>query len=172
MRVRKTGAQRGERVTWYVWADREEERAAVRAGLLEERAPDARWRYVLAWGFGSRGGAVGAMAVMREEVERVVARMQGGGAEWCGRLVLARIFADEARLGAHNTELRGFVRRLEGIAGELREERLGVLAGELGRWVAEGARLYVRLVDTMQMACLLAGARDERQGTGGKGLGN
>lgn len=72
MRVRRTGGGKGRKATWYVWADRAEERGAMRAGLLEERSPDARWKYVLAWGFGTRGAAREGMKGLEAKVGRAV----------------------------------------------------------------------------------------------------
>jgi hypothetical protein len=72
MVVRRTGAKRGTSPTWYVSADLLEEQAAIRAGLLEERSPDARWRFVLAWGFPSRIEAVEALARLRPAVAAAI----------------------------------------------------------------------------------------------------
>lgn len=72
MRVRRTGAGRGRKPLWYVWADLEEEQEAIRAGLLDERAPDARWRFVLAWGFSSRSEAREEMKRLEEKVRWAV----------------------------------------------------------------------------------------------------
>lgn len=79
MIVRRTGAPAGTSPHWYVSADRPEEQAAIRAGLLEERAPDARWRYVLAWGFVSKAAAQEALARLRPAVE--AAALAGVGAQ-------------------------------------------------------------------------------------------
>jgi len=74
VRVRRTGAGAGTSPTWYVWADRPEEQAAVRAGLLDERSPDARRRYVLAWGFPSREAAEEALERLRPAVAGAVTK--------------------------------------------------------------------------------------------------
>ena len=73
MIVGRTGAKRGVSPTWYVSADLAEEQAAIRAGLLEERSPDARWRFVLAWGLPSRATAEDALARLRPAVAAAVA---------------------------------------------------------------------------------------------------
>ena len=70
--VRRTGAKRGASPTWYVSADLAEEQAAIRAGLLAERSPDARWHYVLAWGFPSKAVAEDALARLRPAVVAAV----------------------------------------------------------------------------------------------------
>jgi hypothetical protein len=73
MKVRRTGAKKGGRPTWYVWAERPEEQVAVRAGLLEEEAPAGQlFRYVLAWGFGSRSAAREAMEGLETKVDMAV----------------------------------------------------------------------------------------------------
>jgi hypothetical protein len=60
MIVRQTGARRHEHPYWYIYADLPEEQAAIRAGLLDDRAPDARWRFVIEFGR-SKPAAVQAM---------------------------------------------------------------------------------------------------------------
>ena len=77
MIVRRTGAKRGDCPTWYVWADMPAEQAAIRAGLLEERAPDARRRYILAWGFPSRRAAEEALERLRPAVAAAVTKIEG-----------------------------------------------------------------------------------------------
>lgn len=70
MIVRRTGAKKGGKPTWYVWAELPEEQVALRAGLLEERAPGGQFfRDVLAWGFGSRSAAREAMAALETKVD-------------------------------------------------------------------------------------------------------
>jgi hypothetical protein len=79
MRIRRTGAKRGDSPVWYVQASSAGEQLAFQAGLIEDRSPDARWRYVMAWGFCSRSAAeetlpdlynemVEALRVLREQV--------------------------------------------------------------------------------------------------------
>ena len=68
MRIRRTGATRGDAPVWYVQADSAGEQLAFRAGLIEERAPDARWRYVMAWGFRSRPAAEAALPDLYAEM--------------------------------------------------------------------------------------------------------
>ena len=79
MEERRTGAKRGGSPIWYVRADREVEREAMRIGLLEEQAPlYSSWKYVLAWGFGSRAEAQAEMEEMAEEVGEAVAAVKEG----------------------------------------------------------------------------------------------
>jgi len=69
MMIGRTAARRGSKTTWYVYADRAVEQRAIREGLLEERAPDVRWRFVLAWGLESKRAAVAALEELRPAVE-------------------------------------------------------------------------------------------------------
>jgi len=162
MKVRRTGGKKGESVTWYVGADSAEEQVAIRAGLLEEKAPDARWRYVLAWGYPTRQAAIEAMEKLRPVVEAVVEMIiTDNEIRAKGELILARIFAADARLDAHWTELRVLANRLTALARELDEARIEALAGELERWIEDGKGLRCRLVDTVQMACLLHSSRSD-----------
>jgi len=155
MKVRRTGAQRGRSPTWYVWADQPEEQAAIRAGLLEDRSPDNRVRYVLAWGFLNRRGAEKAMEELRPEVEELTSRVGGVSLLQRGREVEARILAEDVRLDVCRTELRVLISQLCALAGELDNPRLIALAEEMGRWLEAEARLWTRAVDAMQMACML-----------------
>ena len=68
MRIRRTGAKRGQSPIWYVQASTESEAEAIRAGLLADVAPDRRYLHVLAWGFGTRQAAVEAMEELQEQV--------------------------------------------------------------------------------------------------------
>jgi len=62
-----------------VRADREEEQEAMRIGLLEEQAPlYSSWKYVLAWGFGSRAEAQAEMEEMKGEVREAVEAVKEG----------------------------------------------------------------------------------------------
>lgn len=72
MRVRRTGARRGQSPTWYISADQENERAAIRAGLLQNCAPDQRWIYVLAWGYSSKAAAEIALSEMQSAVAAAI----------------------------------------------------------------------------------------------------
>lgn len=72
MMIGRTAAKRGSKTTWYVYADRAAEQRAIREGLLEERAPDVRWRFVLAWGFRSKREAEAALEELRPAVEEAV----------------------------------------------------------------------------------------------------
>ena len=82
MQIRRTGAAGAGSPTWFVCADREEEREAMRIGLLEEQAPlYSSWKYVLAWGFGSQEEAQAEMEEMKGEVGEAVEMVKRGVAE-------------------------------------------------------------------------------------------
>jgi len=157
MRIRRAGTRRGESATWYVWANRLEEQIAIRNGVLEDHAPDRRWRFVLAWGFGSQRAAAAWVEEHREEVERIVADVLRQEIRREAGHVVSRILADEARTSVHQAELRVLLNRLDEIVGTLGSSQLLVVVEELGKWVAESERLYDRLVGTVQLACVLAG---------------
>lgn len=77
MIVRRTAARRHEHPYWYIYADRPEEQAAIRAGLLEDRAPDARWRFVIEFGYRSKPAAVTAMEEeWAPKVEQAIAQLE------------------------------------------------------------------------------------------------
>jgi len=142
---------------WYVLADREEERTAIRVGLLEEKAPSALWRYVLAWGFGSHQAAADEMERLRPQVEGAVAMIESEEVVQCAQAVLGRLFLDEAKVSAHNAELRVLVQELTVLSGTLRSEQLTAFSVELRRWAADHQRLHERLLNTVQTACMLCG---------------
>lgn len=48
---------------------------AIRAGLLQDRAPDQRWLYVLAWGFSSKAVAAVALAEMQPAVAAALSNL-------------------------------------------------------------------------------------------------
>ncbi len=75
MLVRRTGARRHEHPYWYIYADRAEEQAAMRAGLLKDQAPDARFKYVVTFGLRSRQAAEVAMADFEPIVQAAIARL-------------------------------------------------------------------------------------------------
>ncbi len=155
MKVRRTGAKRGQSATWYVWADQPEEQAVIRAGLLEDRSPDNRVRYVLAWGLLNRKEAEKAMEDLRPKIEELTSRVGGVSLLQRGREVQARILAEDVRLDVCRTELRVLISQLSVLASELDNARLIALAEEMGRWLEAEARLWIRAVDAMQMACML-----------------
>ncbi len=77
MRIRRTGAKAGVSPVWYIQASTEEEKAAIRAGLLKEKGPlPARWPYVLAWGLRSRAAAAEAMEELQTTVAAAIEEMQ------------------------------------------------------------------------------------------------
>jgi hypothetical protein len=70
MRVRRTGAKRGCSPTFYIQADRPEEKAAIKAGLLDEID---RWAiggkpYVLAYGFPNQQAVEAEMEELESEI--------------------------------------------------------------------------------------------------------
>jgi len=160
MRVRRTGAGRGRSPTWYVAADRPDEQAAIVAGLLEERAPDARWRYILAWGFNRKAGAQRAMEDLRPAVQRAIDVMLAGELQVHAKTILAKLLQEHAQLDTHWTELRVLTVELNAIAGELNDTRLLVVAEMIVQWMSQGAGMRDRLTDTVQAACMLCGIAD------------
>jgi hypothetical protein len=70
MKVRQTGCKRGQKPTYYIQADTDEEKAAIKAGLLDEieRRLIGHRPYVLAYGFKSRHAAEEAMDEMYGDV--------------------------------------------------------------------------------------------------------
>lgn len=139
MRVRRTGARKGCAPVWYVQAETEEERAAFREGRVEEQSPGARWKYVLAWGFGSK----------REAKEAL------------GRMRLVEVMREEGRTWTWLAERLGiscsFLTRM--VQGERRwtEERKGLAAEALGRTVGElfggdGRAVYDARLVTLEAA--------------------
>jgi len=155
MKVRRTGAKRGRSPIWYVWADQPEEQAAIRAGLLKDRAPDNRFRYVLAWGFTSRQAAERAMEELQPQVDELTSRIGGNSLLQRAREVEARILTEDVRLEICRTEMRVLVSQLCVLAGELDHPRLIALAEQMGRWLEDEAGLWSRAVNAMQMACML-----------------
>jgi len=153
MKVRRTGGKRGSSPTWYIWADDAREQAAIRAGLVAEMAPDARFRFVLAWGFGSEAEATAAMERMREELDLPeLAREEG----WPERIV-KRVIEDDARLKVHQRELATLEGQLGVLARELGDARLFALAREFAGWRETQETLRLEMVDTVELACLLCG---------------
>lgn len=69
MQVRRTGAKRGTSPTWYVQASNESEKAAMKAGLLEDVSFSWRYPYALAWGLESKEAAVQRMDTLVPQVE-------------------------------------------------------------------------------------------------------
>jgi len=162
VKIRRTGAGRGQAATWYVWADQPEEQAAIRAGLLEDRSPDNRVRYVLAWGFPNRRGAEKALENLRPKIEELTSRVGGDLLLQRGREVEARILTEDVHLDVCRTELRVLINQLQVLADELNNARLIALAGEMDRWLEEEKRLWLRAVNAMQMACMLCVLYDEQ----------
>jgi len=157
MRVKRARARRGERVTWYIWADRPEEQAAIRAGVLEDAAPEGSlMRFVLAWGFGSRAGAEAAMERMREELDLPEMEDLTG---WPAR-VITRIVADDARLRSHLRELLPIEAELRDLAKEMHQVRLFEVARRLAKWQEDHEQARLRLVDSVQLACLMCGVEE------------
>lgn len=74
MRIRRTGAKRGCSPTFYIQADRDEEKAAIRAGLLDEidRRSIGGKPYVLACGFPNQQAAEAEMDELYGEVALAV----------------------------------------------------------------------------------------------------
>ena len=165
MRVRRTGGKRGQRVTWYIWADQPDEQAAIRAGLLPERSPDARWRFVLAWGFPSREAAEGAMERVQIELDAALGQQASLELADRARVVLARIFRDWARLDTHRAELRAFGVRLRELGEEHDDRRLAVLANALDVWSDDDRARAMEMLQTVQMACLLCGVKEDETKT-------
>jgi hypothetical protein len=69
MQVRRTGAQKGCSPIFYVQANTNDERLAMRAGLIEEDEQALPYFYVLAWGFESKAAA-------EQEMERLELMMK------------------------------------------------------------------------------------------------
>lgn len=84
MRVKRTGAKRGGSPTFYVQANTDEEREAIRRELLPDVAPWPR-RYALAWGLPSRVAANVALGNLRERVEAAVAQVKEERETMCVR---------------------------------------------------------------------------------------
>lgn len=60
MRVKKTGAKKGQSPVWYVQADDDVERALFASEVIVDQSPDERYVDVLAWGFGDKAAAEAA----------------------------------------------------------------------------------------------------------------
>jgi len=76
VRVRRTGAKRGQSPVWFIQASTEAEVNAIRAGLLENKSPDPRWwRHVLAWGYSSKKAALAGMADLQHQVDTAIAEL-------------------------------------------------------------------------------------------------
>ncbi len=124
MRVRRTGARRGQSPTWYIYADQLEEQAAIRAGLLQDRSPDPRYRDVVAWGFARKAIAAGALSRLRPVVERashlaagdltaMATRMAATG--FAAEIDLASVLDVEALCAQMEETQRGAVENLESL---------------------------------------------------------
>jgi hypothetical protein len=69
MRVRRTGAKRGQSPTWYIQAETEVEKMAFRMGLMRNASPKPRlYRFVVRWGYDSRDDAEAELPKATEEV--------------------------------------------------------------------------------------------------------
>jgi hypothetical protein len=162
MKVRRTGAKRGQSPTWYVWADQPSEQAAIKAGLLEEQAPDLGYRYILVWGCRSQQAARQAMERIRLEVEQAVALIMADDVASNAQVVLARLFHVHgqiserwAALNAHAVELGTVVH-----ATRLDHARLSAVAEALCEQIAITGSIVASLTDVVQMACLLCSMAD------------
>jgi len=73
MRVRRTGAGRGQRATYYIQATREDDPelyAGILDGAIEERAPvGTLYRGVLVWGFARKSGARATLARLQAALD-------------------------------------------------------------------------------------------------------
>ncbi|RLG43672.1 MAG: hypothetical protein DRN81_06070 [Thermoproteota archaeon] len=74
MRVRRTGAKRGQSPIWYVMASTIDERRVIDAGLLKDVSPSRSYCYVLNWGYSSKADATAAMHFLQADVDAAIAQ--------------------------------------------------------------------------------------------------
>lgn len=74
MHVRRTGASRHRRPTWYIGTSEDWERAAIRIGVVVNGVADARYRYAVSFGYRSRPSAEDAIPAVEEQLIEMLAQ--------------------------------------------------------------------------------------------------
>lgn len=131
MRVRRTGAKKGQSVTWYVQAEGDE-KELLRQGLWEEQAPTRKYINVLAWGFGSKSDAEAAIERLEPRVEAALADLadDDDSADSCAEKPVESALIPESVVSSV-VELRSISGRLREVADQLYDVRLNRLAMEM-----------------------------------------
>jgi hypothetical protein len=129
MRVRRTGAKKGQSVTWYVQAEGDE-KELLQQGLWEEQAPTRKYINVLAWGFGSKADAEAAMERLEPRVEAALADLADDSADSCAEKPVESAVIPESVVSSV-VELRSISGRLREVADQLYDVRLNRLAMEM-----------------------------------------
>jgi hypothetical protein len=129
MRVRRTGAKKGESVTWYVQAEGEE-KELIRQGFWEEQAPNKKYIYVLQWGFDSKSDAEAAMERLEPRVEELLAKFNVGNDDSSvERSVEREIVLEEVASTVES--LQATSKKLQDVAEQLYDVRLNQLVATM-----------------------------------------